>query len=102
MSQLRPRSRILTEGRLQDWAARGRAQRFDNRSDGRLSLAELSVAASELASDRARQHWSTALRGDYGLVWDDLVQDCPSMSEATRMFVLELLTVNLGRLRDEF
>jgi hypothetical protein len=95
------RAATLSSGRLEEWVGRGRAQRFDSTSDGQLTLVGLARSALMLGSEGAQQHWKDRLTVNYGAVWTDLAYSCPGLSEPARMFVSELLTANLGRLRDE-
>jgi hypothetical protein len=95
------REQVLDAG-LARWADRGRAQRFERASDGRLSLVELAAKALTMASAASRRHWSGRLDGVDPSSWDDLVAAVPEMSDPARTFVAELLKINLGRMHDEF
>ena len=100
----------LTEGRRQlhlergdvpAYAARARAQRFDQASDGQRTLVELARGALRRCSAVARDRWSDAL----ARVGDDelggVIDRIPDLSDVTRMFATELLTTNRGRLLRE-
>lgn len=98
-----PKRRLLIKepDRLQEWARKGRAGRFEH--DGTPpSLVEHAANAVEMCSGGGADWLRQRLRDlDLDPVLEAL-RGCvvPGMSEAAATFAHELLTLNLGRLRD--
>jgi hypothetical protein len=95
------RQQVIEAG-LARWAGRGRAQRFEQATDGRLSLVELAGKALAATSEAARSHWLGCLARVSPSSWDELVAQVPEMSDPARTFAGELLKINHGRMHDEF
>ena len=83
------------------WAGRATAQRFDQATDGQLTLVELACAALSQCSPAAREHWLSALEALGEALWDDIIDRIPELSDPTRTFVGALLDINRRRLLDE-
>lgn len=97
------RERMLTQDRLEDWARRGTAHRLEHRKgEPRPSLVDAASRALDLASPAARAWWRTHIMElDLSELAEVLGEmKVPSMSGPACRFTIELLRVNLRRLRD--
>jgi hypothetical protein len=83
------------------FAARAMAQRFDQASDGGLTLVDLAHRALARCSAQARSHWleSVAAVDDEALA--NTVDRVPGLSDPVRRFTEELLVTNRRRLLNE-
>lgn len=91
------RARKLSGG-VESWCLRGWASRFE--VDRGLTLVELASEAVGLASPAARRHWMSQMSQVEAVTWENVVAGIPNLSESTRNFVSEVLTINRRRLRD--
>lgn len=76
------------------WASRARAQRFDWRTDGRLTLVDLASQALTLISADGRRHWTSRVASTTERDLMEVVDRIPGLSEPTRTFTTTLLTTN--------
>lgn len=77
------------------------AHRFDQTSDGRLTLVELAHNALTRCSPSARSHWLTAVEAVREPALVSAVDRVPELSDPVRRFTHALLTINRRRLLDE-
>lgn len=84
------------------WCRKGTAGRFEHRGKP-PTLVEVAVHALDEASGTARRHWRTQIDLlDLAPVLEPIVSGAiPERSEPTVSFVVELLNVNLERIRHE-
>jgi HipA-like C-terminal domain len=80
------------------WAARSRAQRFDQSTDGRLSLVDLAHRALGLGSATARHGWLSAVEALTEGHVATILGRIPGLSVAVRTFTHRLLLINRERL----
>jgi hypothetical protein len=84
---------------LEAWARKGQATRFEREPGAKpMALVDYALSAGRFASEGALRYWLDRL-GDLQL--DEvsvIVGAVPGLSEPTATFVLELLTINRGRL----
>ena len=92
------RSAHLADGTVDAYARKGRAQRFEKATDGRLTLVELAHRALGRASSTATDRWTTALVAVSAEVLQGTVGRVPELSDPARRFTLGLLTTNRRRL----
>lgn len=92
------RTAHLADGTVEEYARRGRAQRFEKATDGQLTLVELAHRALDRASAAARERWTSALDAVSDEVLENTVDRIPEMSDPTRRFTLALLIANRRRL----
>lgn len=96
------RRELYLRSGLQDWAGKGRAQRFERSSDGRLTLVELAVAADARLPEKDRRERRERLAAVDLCEVERVTDGIERMSEVSRTFVRALVGTNLGRLRDAF
>ncbi|WP_353650051.1 hypothetical protein ABLG96_03605 [Nakamurella sp. A5-74] len=97
------RESMLTQDRLEEWARRGTAHRLEHRKgEPRASLVDAASRALDLASPAARAWWRMHIMElDLSELAEVLGEiKVPSMSGPACRFTIELLRVNLRRLRD--
>jgi hypothetical protein len=96
---LMDRKRQLEVGRdgVQAWAGRSRAQRFDQATDGQLTLVELAHRALTLGSRTGRQHWMSAIDALTEAHIATILDTIPGLSVATRTFTQRLILINRER-----
>jgi hypothetical protein len=85
------------------WCEKGltrRQLRFDL-PEG-TTLVEVAANALALASGPAREHWVSQFTSVDLDLCNDLVVGIPDLSEPTRTFINEVLTINMMRIRDAF
>lgn len=83
---------------MEQYAGKGRAQRFEKATDGRLTLVELAHKALGRASPTASDWWTSALAAVSDEVLQNTVDRVPEMSDPARRFTLQLMTTNRRRL----
>ncbi len=96
------RSLLLERGGVDSFARKGRAQRFEQSTDGKLTLVELADRALGRSSAAARAHWHAGLDRLSEEVLQDTVDRVPELSAPSRRFTLELLKTNRRRLHHEY
>ncbi|WP_245908852.1 hypothetical protein [Mycobacterium neglectum] len=91
------RARTLAGG-VERWCLRGCASSFEvPRATTLVSLAQQSL---EIASPAAREHWMNQISQVEQSACDDIVARIPNLSESTRRFVIDVLSINRRRLLD--
>jgi hypothetical protein len=91
------RSKILASDRLEAWARKGTAWRFEHQ--GRPpSLVTLAHHGLELAASEARQFWLAQLEAVTEDTEAELLGRVPELSDPARTFALEVLKINRKRL----
>jgi hypothetical protein len=96
------RAQFVTEGNIEKWARKGRANRLEHLLPGKPpTLVAAASSALSLASQDAREYWLNRLTSinDRSLV--EIVTKVPNLSDPTRTFILEVLRINRRRLLDE-
>lgn len=89
------RESTLSNG-IESWCRQGTAHRFQ---DGdKTSLVSLAHDALARSSDRARDHWLTALESVSADQCHTVLEATPRMSDPARRFALSILITNRGRL----
>lgn len=96
------RSAHLANGTVDGYARKGRAQRFEKATDGRLTLVELAHRALDQASPTANDRWTAALVSVSDEVLQNTVDRVPEMSDPARRFTLQLMTTNRRRLLHDY
>jgi hypothetical protein len=91
------RAEALDRG-VERWCLRGCASSFEVPTV--MTLVELARQALDLASPAAREHWLGQMAGVEESACDDIVARVPNLSESTRSFVIEVLSINRRRLLD--
>lgn len=94
------KARMLHEGRVPQWAARGTAGRFEH-TDKPQSLVSLAAEGLALASAEARSHWLSAIAGVSDEAVLGILARLPVLSDVGRTFAGEVLMTNRKRLLDE-
>lgn len=95
------RERLLETGEVGAFAARGRAQRFEAGPGGEVpTLVEHAADALRRAGDAARNHWLTRVEALRTEDVEGICQSVPELSDISRRFIVELVTINRGRLLD--
>lgn len=86
---------------LRTFCSRGRAQRLERDSDGRLTLVEAAASAVRMAGAHVRDRWRAAIEGLDLDACEIVVARTPGMSDVARTFVLEMTRINAERLSHE-
>ena len=88
-------------GTVAGWASGGRARRFEHRA-GRTcqTLVDLAGSAVTLCEAGTREYWRERILSVVPDAVRDLVAGAPEISETTRLFTIELVMINRGRLLD--
>lgn len=94
------KERMLAEGSVPHWVARGTAWRFEHVGKPQ-SLVSLAAEALDLASAEARGHWLGAIAGVSDEAVSGILARSPVLSDVGRTFAREVLTTNRKRLLDE-
>jgi hypothetical protein len=96
------KQRRLTEGSIEQWARRGRAEKLEHSPTSKASLLTTTAAHALSMLDASQVQWwierITSL-GEGNV--QRLVARIPHMSEAARRFAVELVVINRRRLLDE-
>lgn len=95
------RTAILAQDGVPDFAARARAQRFDQAGDGRRTLVELAHRALGRCSPAARSRWLRSMAAVDERIMDATIDRIPRLSDPVRSFTRALLSTNRRRLLDE-
>jgi hypothetical protein len=95
----RERLSRLTQRGMDDWARKGRARRFErDPGSAPLSLVEYALNAGQFASRGTLKYWLERV-GDFQVAdVSDIVGTVPGLSVPTATFILEVVTINRGRL----
>jgi len=96
----RERSRWLKEGGIEAWVRRGTAKTFEHGPKPWPSLIDLAVQALGQSSQSAREYWREQVTGLTADVVRSAVNNAPTLSEVTRRFTAEVVTVNRRRLME--
>ena len=91
----------LLDGGAEQWAANGKAVRFDSGELAPPTLTSFAMAALEMAQNEAKEFW---IARAYAITNDrltEIVETIPRMSDVTRNFVTTILHINLERLHNE-
>jgi hypothetical protein len=91
------RAETLQRG-VEQWCVRGFASSFEVSRN--TTLVELAHHALSRASTTAREHWLSQIAQVEQSACDDIVASVPNLSESTRTFVTEVLSINRRRLLD--
>lgn len=83
------------------FAARARAHRFDQVSDGQLSLVALAHKALAKCSTSAREHWLASVESTDDAALGNTLDRVADLSDPVRRFTHALMTTNRRRLLDE-
>ncbi len=97
------RDRRLLGGTVRAWAMRGDAYRFEwpgGRKQDVPSLVEFAAMALSMRPSEVRSYWASRLAAVEGQAIADLVARVPGMSQRACRFVVELTSINRGRLLD--
>jgi hypothetical protein len=94
------RARLVSEGKVADWAGKGRAMRFEHRSNEVPTLVQLAKDALTRTDADVRDYWHERVAQLGADSWESLVEEVPVLSVPSRTFVLELLRANRRRVLD--
>lgn len=83
------------------FAAKARAHRFDQDSDGQLSLVALAHKALAKCSTSTHDHWLASVEATDDAVLSNTLDRVADLSDPVRRFTHALLTTNRRRLLDE-
>ncbi len=98
---LTDQGRERQEQRLDAWLRRGTAHRFEHVRHSPPSLVDLAAQGVRMSGSAGRRWLATVLEADLEPVLEDLrARQVPDMSEAASRFACEVVTRNMGRLRD--
>ncbi len=92
------RSRWLQDDGVEAWVRRGTAKRFEHGTRPWPSLVDLAVQALRQSGPSAREYWREQVTGVTAAMMRSAVDNVPSLSEVTRRFTAEVVTVNRRRL----
>jgi hypothetical protein len=95
------RQQILEQGRVTQWVERGTAWRFEHTGNP-STLVALAHQALGMVSSDVRQYWISHLSQVRASHIEDLMDRIPNLSDPARMFAIEVLRVNKGRLLDGY
>jgi hypothetical protein len=95
------RAQHLHDGTVARWASRGKAYRFEHRVGSRWqTLVDLAASAISVCGPTTRGFWRERIMSVASDSVMRLVAAAPEMSEIARVFTVELIMVNRGRLLD--
>lgn len=95
------RQRLLETGAVGTFAGRGLAQRFEAGSGGEVpTLVEHAADALRRAGETPRRHWLERVQALRSEDVEGICESVPELSDISRRFIVELVTINRGRLLD--